>query len=138
MSGRRLRSGYTDFGGIKIPPNAPAVVLTDRADGTLYLVSFNTTNSVLRLSLNTSYSTISRREGIRIYEANDGPYVDEDGRYKLIVRSGRIGFDYIPYPTGIADIDQAPNYARTTSGEEEMIIDQTDTNPLLVHIGIRT
>jgi hypothetical protein len=137
VKNRRLRSGYSNLGPIQIPPRAAAFVLTDRDDGTLYLVSFNT-DTVERLSINTNYASIQRREGVRIYEADDGPYMDEDHEYRIFVRAGRIGLEYTPSERAISDIDQAPPYARKTNDEEEIILDQEDVDPLLIHIGLET
>lgn len=135
---RRLKNGYSDLGPISIPPHGVAFVLTDRADGTKYLVSYNITSAVERLSINTVYSTIQKKEGVRIYAADDGPYMDEDGQYRIFVRAGRIGLDYAEFPRAVVDEDQAPPYSRTPSTQQKLIIRDTRPNPLRPHIGIKT
>lgn len=125
---RRLRSGYTDLGRIQIPPRPQAIVLTDRGDGSKWLISFNTT-APERLSIVSDYDTIQRIEGIRIYEANDGPKMDEDGEYTLIIRNGRLGFDYNRFPRQVSARDDSPPYARQSINERELIMDS------LAHIG---
>lgn len=138
IASRKMRNGYTDFGGIQIPPRAQAFVLTDRDTGTKYLVSYNTDSfGVTRLSLNTDYANIQRVDGVQSYEAYDGPKIDTDGQYTVIVRSGRIGYDYTAYPRAITDMDQAPPYSRTTSSQKQVIIRETLPNPLLARIGIK-
>lgn len=135
INDRRLRSGYSNLGSIKIPPQSQAIILTDRGDGTLWLVSFNASASE-RLSISSEYSTIQRLEGIRFYEANDGPKMDEDGEFTLIIRDGHIGFQYDLFPRYETARDDSPPYARTSSSQRELIMDSV--NPNIVHIGYKT
>lgn len=132
---RRLRSGYSDLGPIQIPPRAVAVVLTDMDNGTQYLVSYNDTLPE-HLSLNTSFATIKNRDSVKIYPAGEGPYMDEDGAFMLIVRGGRLGFLYTPRPIGIAGYDSAPPFARRLNTQRELLMDSTD--PAHAHIGYNT
>lgn len=135
---RRLRSGYSDLGPIQIPSMPQGIVLTDRANGSFWLVSFNSTVPE-RLSISSVYSTIQHREGVRIYAADDGPKMDEDGEYTLIVRSGRLGFDYTPFPRKVTARDDAPPYARQNTAQRalrKLVMDSV--NPLVAHIGYRT
>lgn len=132
---RRLPNGYSNLGPIQIPPRPQAIVLTDRADGSLWMVSFNTT-APERLSINSDYSTIRNLEGVRLYAADDGPKMDEDGEYSLIIRGGHIGFDYNPFPRYETARDDSPPFARQTSDQRELIMDSVD--PLVVHIGYNT
>jgi hypothetical protein len=134
---KRFQSGNTDFGGILIPSRPIAIVLTDRDDGTKYMVSFNT-DAPERLSINTDYASIQRREGIREYEAYEGPTMDTDGEYRLFIRAGRIGLDYNAFPVSTTDLDQAPPYSRKNRDEEKLILDQDDPDVLRVHIGLET
>lgn len=135
MISRRLRSGYTDLGPIQIPVRPQAIVLTDRDDGTKWLVSFNT-SAPERLSISSVYVSIQRREGVRIYEANDGPKMDEDGEFTLIIRGGRIGLDYTPFPFWQAARDDSPPYSRKTSDWRLMFLDSI--KPSVVHLGTRS
>lgn len=135
MITRRLQNGYSDLGPIQIPPRPQAIVLTDRADGSKWLVSFNT-SSPERLSIVSSYSTIHRKEGIRSYEADDGPKMDEDGEYTLIIRNGHIGLDYAPFSRAETGRDDSPPYARKTSTQRELIMD--NINPITFHLGYNT
>lgn len=132
---RRRTNGFSDLGSIQIPPRPQAIVLTDRADGSRWLVSFNTT-SPERLSISSDYSTIQKREGFRIYEANDGPKMDEDGEYTLIVRSGHIGFDYTPFVRGEIARDDSPPFARQASAQRELIM--SNIEPARAKIGYKT
>lgn len=136
MRERRRIHGYTDFGRIQIPTRPSAIILTDRADGTQWLVSFNTT-APERLSINDAFSTIQRREGARVYEANDGPKLDEDGQFTLIIRGGHIGVEFTEFPRPVTARDDQPPYARTTSAFRQLLIDTTDANDDL-HLGYNT
>lgn len=131
---RKQRGGYTDFGSIQIPPLSPAIVLTDRADGSLWLLSFNSTFE--RLSINSDFSTIKNKEGVRIYEANLGPAMDEDGEFTIFVRSGRVGIDYNPFPRPVIAYDNAPPYARQSASQRQMKI--SALNIALLRIGYNT
>lgn len=135
MITRRLRNGYSDLGPIQIPPHPQALVLTDRADGTKWLVAFNS-DTPERLSIVSNYVTIRRREGVRTYEADDGPKMDEDGEYTLIIRSGHLGLDYTPFPITETARDDSPPFARQTSAQRELIMDSV--NPIMLHLGYNT
>lgn len=136
----RLRSGFTDFKGIGIPPTAPAFVLTDVDTGTKYLVSFNTDGfGVQRISIQTVYRIIEIKEGVRVYEAGDGPYMVESGSYRLIIRGGRLAFLYDPLPFMIKDQDQALVYSRTETAQRALALrfqSSEQAAPLLVRIGM--
>lgn len=131
---RRQVNGYSNLGPIQIPPRPQAIVLTDRADGTKWLVSFNS-NPPERLSIVSNYDTIRRREGVRLYEANDGPKMDEDGEFTLIIRGGRIGLDYTPFPRSQTARDDSPPYSRQSSSQRELIM--SNTNPTTFHLGYK-
>lgn len=134
INDRRLSNGYSNLGPFQFPFWAQAIILTDRADGSLWMVSFNT-SSPERLSINSIYSTIQRKEGVRLYAADDGPKMDEDGEFTLIIRSGRLGFEYNPFPRYEVARDDSPPYARQTSAQRLLIMD--GTNPASSHIGTR-
>lgn len=136
ISDRRLRNGYTDLGPIQIPPRPQGIVLTDRADGTRWLVSFNTA-SPERLSINSIYSTIQTTEGVRVYEANDGPKMDEDGEFTIILRNGRIGLEYNQFSRSTTARDDPPPFARKTSEIRKLLLDIIDPNGD-IHIGYNT
>lgn len=128
---RWLPSGYSDFGSIQIPPYPQIVILTDRADGSLWMVGFNTTSSPERLSINTAFGTIQKSEGARVYKAFEEPYITGD--YRLIVRNAHIGLEYLPLPFGIKDNDDPPIYAQNLPRSIRLVgID--NENPATVHI----
>lgn len=132
---RAQRGGYTDLGRIQIPPLSPAIVLTDRTDGSLWLLSFNNSGTD-QLSINSDFSAIQRKEGVRIYEASTGPAMDEDGEFTIFVRSGRIGIDFNPFPRPVVAYDNAPPYARQSSAQRQMKI--STLNTITLRIGFNT
>lgn len=129
---KRLPSGFSDLGPIEIAPVAQGIVLTDRADGTLYMISWH--SGVVRLSIVTDFGTIGRREGLRFYDAFDGPVMSENGQFRLMIRAGRIGLEYIPFAVGVQDRDDQPPYARTKFAQKAVNMDVT--NPSTVHLEI--
>lgn len=131
---RRLRSGYSDLGAITIPPVPQTIVLTDRADGSLWAISYN--ESFERLSLNSDFATLRNLEGVRLYGPFEGPPMDEDGEFTLMVRNGHIGLDYNVFPVWEEGLDAAPPYARKTTGFRKLKI--STTNPATTHIGYTT
>jgi hypothetical protein len=132
---RRRIGGYTDFGSIQIPPRAQPIILTDREDGTLWLVSFNTDDPE-RLSISDTFSTIQRKDGARVYAADDGPKMDEDGQFTLIVRGGNIGLEFTEFPRAITARDDSPPYARKLSAQRELLVDTLDLET--IHLGYNT
>src|SRR6185369_13500294 len=132
---RRLKNGFSDLGKIQIPPRAVAFVLTDRADGTKYLVSFDSTNPE-HLSITTDFVRIQKYEGVRVYTADEGPVMDEDGEYMLFVQNGHIGIEYIPFPVWERAADNAPPYARQFSAQRELLLDTL--NLATLHLGYET
>lgn len=130
---RWLPSGYSDLGPVQIPPYPQIVVLTDRADGSQWLVSFNATTSIPeRLSISSIFASIQKSEGARVYGIDDGPYIG-NGDYKLIIRGGRIGLEYIPFPNGIEDFNAPPIYAETLTRSTRLVRIDSE-NPSVAHI----
>lgn len=130
---RRLPSGYSNLGPIQIPPRPQAVVLTDRDNGQRWLVSFNS-GAPIRLSIIDQYSTIQRLEGVRQYDVDSGPVMDDKGEIILILRHGNLGLEYTPNPVWQTDRDDPPEYARKSGAELQMFISTQDIST--VHLGL--
>lgn len=100
MNQRRTYRGYLDMGAIRIPPLPLGVVLTDRDDGTLWLLSHNTDDVFVdglgRISLNTTLLNNARE--YRVYGAYDGPLLGANPTVRLMVRGGNLGYDTGPSP----------------------------------------
>lgn len=129
-----LRSGYSDLGPIEIAPTAVGIVLTDRDTGIKYLVSFNVTGGTTRLSINTDFATIQARDSVRIYDKDDGPVMMEDGQYRLMIRSGRIGVEQMTFPIGVQARNDPQPYARTKFEQKAVNMDSVDATKLHLEI----
>ena len=80
--------GYTDLGVAFVPPRPGSVGLTDRADGTVYFVSFSGDFITLQ--------TLPSKWGDHTYEAGAGPFVQTPiGPIRLLVRDGRLGYEVV-------------------------------------------
>lgn len=91
---RRNRWG-TDMGPPRIPPQPAFVVMTDRADGTEYVL--NHTTSPYRLTLNDSLPTGVQALEIHRFGAYEGPYLYRQGVpvVRLGVRSTRLLYEVV-------------------------------------------
>jgi hypothetical protein len=85
---RRQVMGYVDYGSAAIPPLPDGVVLTDRDDGTLWLVSHDMTVPDAMVTITDTWPT---RLKVSIYPANEGPYIGPNAM--LFVRGGLLGID---------------------------------------------
>lgn len=91
---KRYKHGYPDFGPTRLPVIPMVLILTDRADGSLWLVSWNSTDFSPpdingRISINSV--PFDLYYGSRMPKAQDGVYLKSN--YVLFVRSGRLGLD---------------------------------------------
>lgn len=129
---RRLRSGYTDFGGIQIPPHPQQVVLTDRTTGVQWALSFET-SPVERISITTDLASIKRLEGATVYGPDEGPAFDQDGQYVLFLDNGRLGVRFTQFPIYEEAYDNMPIYARQARAERLVNLDTLDL--LTFHLG---
>lgn len=127
---RRRKSGYYDMGPVQIPPRPQAVVLTDRTDGSQWMISFETNPT--RISI-TNDQTVIKRDGARVYDKDSGPVFD-NGELMLVLDGGRLGV--IPTPLQGAETyysNELP-YAREINDSRLVSVDTTDISVL--HIGI--
>lgn len=116
MKDRRLRSGYSNFGGIRITVIPFPVILSDRTTGQQWLVSWSTNSSSVDgygyLSVNSDVN-IEQSYGVRVFAPLEGPVLlGSDGEYTLMVRNGILGFDFMPFAQGIRGKSNAPVYLR--------------------------
>lgn len=116
----RTIQGYWDMGGIKIPPIPKPIILTDRADGTLWWLSFSTASpgpdGLGYVSLNSQIPTDPNRI---IYDVNEGPIVGSNPRIRLIVRGGYLGYELFPAQRGITAGSQERVLAQKTGVQRE-------------------
>lgn len=81
---------FPQFGRIEIPPGPPAVVFTDRDDGTLWQLAVRDVNGAPHMALVSPPAP-----GTRAYGPLDGPrlHLPDGRRVKLLVRGGRLGYE---------------------------------------------
>lgn len=136
---RRLPNGYSDLGRIVIPPLPEPIILTDRDTGTKYMVTFSlsvaTPDNLGHITLDTTL-TMDSKIGQREFSAFDGPVFGDHGEYRLMIRGGRIGVDYRPYPVGVQDIDGAPLFARIYGAKTLEKIYTSSADPNVIRIGL--
>lgn len=110
----RYWRGYWNLGPIRIPPLPQGIVLTDRDDGTLWLLSLNVVESSPDDNGHFSITdTIPSNMDTRTFEANDEPYMAENSRVRILIRGGRIGYEIDEPPIGITDRDIGKLMARS-------------------------
>jgi len=110
------RGHYT----VQIPPLPAYLVLTDRADGTEWLLSWTTAqagpdgNGYITIT-----DTIPSRGDVKRYAAGEEPYLDE-WPYRVFIRGGRIGVDDEALPQAEQDRDQAMIAAKRSDNRRKV------------------
>lgn len=111
---RIFKSGFTDLGSF-FPFGVVYLILTDLADGKRWLVTWNTSIATLdgfgHISISDDLS-VTKRETYVEYKMDEGPNFTNDGQYKLIVRGGRLGLSYTPFPVGQSAAASPKPYAK--------------------------
>lgn len=83
---------------MRIPILPPRVYMTDRADGTVWWLTFNTTvssvDSLGYISI-TDTLTTGDKGNYRTFGAYDGPYIGLDPITRLFIRSGYLGYEVV-------------------------------------------
>ena len=112
----RKVKGYADFGPIHIAPLPQGIVITDRDDGTLWLLS-HTQDPVGPdgegyISIN---DYIHPAVQYKVYAAYDEPIVDIipiHRAIRLLVKGGYLGYEIVDFGRATSDIDYAPIQTR--------------------------
>lgn len=101
----KMRYGYTDMGPIQIPTLPTYIVLTDRADGKLWLLEYSTTTLNADGAGYVGITTVlpTNRPYIT-FAANEEPYFPGTPLTRLIVRGGYLGAE-TANPDNAADHD---------------------------------
>ena len=116
---RRRVQGFTDLGGIRIPPLAVTIVFTDRGTGTLYALIHDVTGNFIGIDDETAQVT---RPDAVVFGAFAGPLLSKEKPIlRLLVRDGVLGFEEVVLPTGVSDLDQARVLSRRIN--ESMLIE---------------
>lgn len=112
----RMWQGFADLGPIQIPPTPTYLVLTDRADGTLWWLSYNNTTDVRPDGFGDvsiiSGTTPNAKQTVT-YAAYAEPYLTQDlGRFaRILVRGGYLGIEESTTPH-ITDASNLGVFAR--------------------------
>ena len=112
----RKVKGYADFGPIRIAPLPQGIVITDRDDGTLWLLS-HTQDPVGPdgegyVSIN---DYIHPAIHYNVYEAYEEPIVDIipiRQAIRLLVRGGYFGYEIVNFGHATSDINHGPIQTR--------------------------
>lgn len=98
---------------VRIPPIPRGIVLTDRDDGTLWILTHNTVESSPDGDGHVSIKdTFALTQDHRIYTANEGPVLGEHGTIRLLVRGGRLGYEMVSWGQGIRSVSQQTVHTR--------------------------
>src|SRR3990167_3608969 len=104
---RRVR-GHTDMGMIRIPALPQFIVMTDRADGKLWVLTHGSDGEHIAINDDLTVLDLGQRTWTSTtYGPNDGPYLPTNPGVRLIVRAGRLGYEFITQDQGVSDQDQA-------------------------------
>ena len=110
---RGTRGGYTNFGKIQIPFLPQGIVLTDRDDGTLWLLTHNLTEASADDTGHIAITdTIPSNINYRTYSADSGPVFGSNPTIRLILRGGNLGYETYSLSGYTTDIDQPPVQTR--------------------------
>lgn len=101
------------LGTFTFPMMPQGIILTDRANGTLWLLSHNTVeDSPDDLGHVAITDVIPTSVQATTYLPGEEPVMGEQYTIRLIVRAGRLGYEVVSYPQGITDTDRAPILTR--------------------------
>lgn len=132
MIGDRV-AGYTDLGGIDIAPRPQMILMTDRGDGTIWLLSSNTEHySIDGLGHISITNTIPNKMDFILYGPYDGPIITgPPDDIKLLVRDGTLGYEFEPHPIWLGRRENAPVLTRhlLDRSYREIVTPDTWQNP---------
>lgn len=130
---RWTKSGYADFGRVEVPPRPRVLQLTDRNDGSIWSVTFET-SPVERISISQGIiDGYIRTRGSQIYDNVSGPVVDDLGQYVLFIRGGRLGVEFQPFVLGETFRSTELSFAMTSTDQRQINLDSDDVTVL--HLG---
>lgn len=84
---------------VRIPPLPYGFVLTDRADGTLWFLSHTVAdpgpdgNGYITITDTIPEATPDM--DLKVFPAEDGPIVDSDPLFRMLIRGGRLGMELV-------------------------------------------
>ncbi len=111
--------GYYDLGPVQIPPFPTRIILTDREDGTLWVLSHDEEREHVMIT-----DTFPTDRHYTIYGPWDGPTLGTHPRVQLLIRNGQLGYEQDDNPVWLRDRDQArilSRRGRTTTYTEIVV-----------------
>lgn len=84
-------AGGTWLGAMIVPTLTEFMVLTDRDDGTLWLLTHALIEDRDYFAITDQWK--ARKQPVRIYGPYEGPYLPEHPELRFFVRGGRIGYE---------------------------------------------
>jgi hypothetical protein len=94
---------------MRIPPLPPFFILKDRDDDTPWVLSFRQEDE--RFAIVDTPLSWNMKGATRTYEAFAGPLMDFNPAVRLLIRGGRLGYEYAE-PEGFIDQDTSPIVSR--------------------------
>jgi len=85
------RQGFANFGGARIPPIPQHIILTDRDDGTEWVLMHDATGQYVGIS----DAGVGRRKDFIVFHPWDGPTLDGFPNVRMLIRGGRLGYELI-------------------------------------------
>lgn len=112
---RSTQGGYFYMGGIQIPPMPRHIILTDRADGTKWWLTYNlspaTSDGFGYISITTTMPPTSQ-ESITFAAYEEPVIAFTSGNARLIVNGGYLGVEERNPSQGVTDRENMQIYAR--------------------------
>lgn len=117
---QRAHAERSDYEFIAVPPKSPRVILTDRGDASLWLLTFSTAEASADglgyISIMQPVPEIPDKGNLHVYGQYDGPYIQwvdtptkhtqgADPRFarppvsRLFIRDGYLGFEVVNFNT---------------------------------------
>lgn len=88
---QREVKGFTDMGPIRVPYLPLYIVMEDRDDGTLWALSHGADGE--HWAINDELPPAGGTD-FKQYGPFDGPYIAGNSKIRLLIRGGRLGYEY--------------------------------------------
>ena len=112
---------------MRIPPLPPFVILEDRADGTLWILSHRESDDRFKITSQDVAIPAHLRAQYRVYGPLEGPILEwGGGLIRLLIRGGRIGYEVLLPVQGQRDKDFPPVYTRDSYENHSLVLSQGD------------
>lgn len=123
---------------IRVPPLPPVLQMEDRDDGTLWTCLLRLSDN--RWSISDAVLGPFLRGQAKRYGPYDGPRLPDHPEARMLIRGGRIGFEFDALPVYIEDIEFGRLYARRGNNNAVLELFSTVNNNHVpgLDVGYRT